>query len=64
MRASQTKMSSSEMGPAVMPSGGEEAKVLYSWNRRREAMLEAIFFFFLGEGRRGRGVELRVQRLA
>ena len=43
MRASQRKMSSSEMGPAVMPSGGAEARVLYSWKRRREAMLEAIF---------------------
>lgn len=26
------------MGPAVIPSGGEEVRVLYSWKRRLEAI--------------------------
>ena len=43
MRASQRKMSSSEMGPAVMPSGGAEARFLYSEKRRRDATVDAIF---------------------
>lgn len=42
MRASQRKMSSSDTGPAVMPSGGEEVRVRYSWNRRREAREDAM----------------------
>lgn len=42
IRASQRKMSSSETGPAVIPSGGEEVRVLYSWKRRLEAMEDAI----------------------
>ena len=42
MRASQRKMSSSETGPAVMPSGGLEVRFLYSRKRRREAVEEAI----------------------
>ena len=49
-------MSSSETGPAVMPSGGEEVSARYSEKRRREATEVAIFFsvlffsflFFLG----------------
>lgn len=36
------KMSSSEMGPAVMPSGGEEVRVRYSWKRRLDAIDDAI----------------------
>ena len=35
-------MSSSEMGPAVMPSGGLEVRDLYSTKRRLDATLEAI----------------------
>lgn len=42
MRASQRKMSSSETGPAVIPSGGEEVRSLYSWKRRRDAIVEAM----------------------
>lgn len=42
MRASQRKMSSSDTGPAVMPSGGEEVRVRYSWNRRRDAREDAM----------------------
>ena len=42
IRASQRKMSSSETGPAVMPSGGEEVRSLYSWKRRRDAIVEAM----------------------
>ena len=40
--ASQRKMSSSETGPAVMPSGGEEVRSLYSWKRRRDAIVDAM----------------------
>lgn len=43
IRASQVKMSSSERGPAVMPSGEEAVRDLYSENRRREARVDAIF---------------------
>ena len=42
-------MSSSETGPAVIPSGGEEVRFLYSWKRRLEARADAIF----GVGRVG-----------
>ena len=42
IRASQRKMSSSLTGPAVMPSGGEEVRFLYSWKSRREASVDAI----------------------
>ena len=35
-------MSSSETGPAVMPSGGEEVRARYSEKRRREATEVAI----------------------
>ena len=48
--ASQVKRSSSERGPAVMPSGGEERRFLYSWKRRFEATVEAM----VGGGRGGR----------
>ncbi len=37
-RASHSRRLDSEMGPAVMPSGGEEVRVLYSW----KSLLEAI----------------------
>lgn len=37
IKASQTNMSSSLMGPAVMPSGGSEERDLYSLKRRFEA---------------------------
>lgn len=37
MSASHTNMSSSERGPAVMPSGGSEERPLYSLKRRFEA---------------------------
>ena len=37
-------MSSSEMGPALMPSGGEEVRARYSEKRRREATVEAILW--------------------
>ncbi len=54
------KMSSSLTGPAVMPSGGEEVRSLYSWKRRREAMVDAMVFGFwvfgsLGGGKLGDG---------
>lgn len=52
MRASQTKRLDSEMGPAVMPSGGEEVRSLYSWKRRLVARVDVI----LVVGGRGRGV--------
>lgn len=42
IRASQRKRLDSEMGPAVIPSGGEEVRFLYSWKRRLEAMVEAM----------------------
>lgn len=32
------------MGPAVIPSGGEEVRVLYSWKRRLEAMELAMIY--------------------
>ena len=38
-------MSSSDTGPAVMPSGGEEVRFLYSWKRRFEARADAIVRF-------------------
>lgn len=44
------KMSSSEMGPAVMPSGGEEVMVLYSWKRRLDAIVDAIVWGLEGSG--------------
>ena len=37
IRASQTKRSSSLIGPAVMPSGGSCVRCLYSWKRRFDA---------------------------
>lgn len=43
MRASHKSRLDSEIGPAVMPSGGEEVRFLYSWNNRLEAIEEAIF---------------------
>lgn len=46
----------SETGPAVMPSGGEEVRVLYSWKRRLEAIVVAMAFGGL-EGRGGKGRE-------
>lgn len=52
IRASQRKRLDSEMGPAVMPSGGEEVRFLYSWKRRLEAMVEAMVWWswlWLGE---------------
>lgn len=54
--ASQRKMSSSETGPAVMPSGGEEVRSLYSWKRRRDAMEDAMLMGFRVEG--GAGAEM------
>ena len=39
------KMSSSETGPAVMPSGGLVERVRYSVKRRREAMREGVAIF-------------------
>lgn len=53
--ASQRKMSSSETGPAVMPSGGEEVRSLYSWKRRRDAIEDAMLVGFRVGGRRGEG---------
>ena len=50
MSASQRKMSSSETGPAVMPSGGLEVRFLYSRKRRREAVEEAILGYRVWEG--------------
>ena len=41
-RASQTKRLVSEMGPAVIPSGGEEVRARYSENRRRDARVVDI----------------------
>ena len=49
-------MSSSVMGPAVMPSGGDWDRVLYSWKRRLEAR-EAAIVFWGGGGRVGGVVE-------
>lgn len=43
MRASHRSRLDSEIGPAVIPSGGEEVRFLYSWNNRLEAIDEAIF---------------------
>lgn len=43
MRASHRSRLDSEIGPAVMPSGGEDVRFLYSWNNRLEAIEEAIF---------------------
>lgn len=54
IRASQRKMSSSETGPAVMPSGGEEVRSLYSWKRRRDAIVDAMVDGW--EGEKGVGV--------
>lgn len=54
MRASQTRILDSEMGPAVMPSGGEEVRSLYSWKRRFVARVDVIFEAG-GNERRGRG---------
>lgn len=45
--ASQYNMSSSETGPAVMPSGGLLVRARYSWRRRRWAV-DAIFCFVRG----------------
>lgn len=45
IRASQTRRLFSEMGPAVMPSGGEEVRSLYSWKRRLVARVDVIFAF-------------------
>lgn len=59
IRASQRKMSSSEMGPAVMPSGGLEVRFLYSWKRRREAMEDAMVVAGWKMGGRSSGVEER-----
>ena len=42
-RAVQWKRSSSEVGPAVMPMGGERVRARYSENRRREASVDDIF---------------------
>ena len=42
IKASQVKMSSSERGPAVIPSGEEAVRDLYSENRRREASVDAM----------------------
>lgn len=57
MRASHSSRLDSEIGPAVIPSGGEEVRFLYSWNNRLEAIEEAIFASerLEGGGRRGRG---------
>src|SRR5271167_900714 len=41
--ASQAKRSSSSMGPAVIPSGGDVRRDLYSAKRRFDATLEAMF---------------------
>lgn len=38
MRHSQCSRSSSETGPAVMPSGGLLVRARYSWRRRRWAV--------------------------
>jgi hypothetical protein len=42
IRASQRNMSSSLTGPAVMPSGGSDARALYSLKRRLEAGLAIV----------------------
>jgi hypothetical protein len=42
--ASQAKRSSSLTGPAVIPSGGDVRRDLYSEKRRFDATLEAMFF--------------------
>lgn len=55
IRASHNSRLDSEIGPAVMPSGGEEVRFLYSWNNRFEAIEEAIF-------PQGRGGETRLKR--
>jgi hypothetical protein len=59
--ASQAKRSSSLTGPAVIPSGGDVRRDLYSEKRRFDATLEAIFLLRVvqpgvegGLGRRGR----------
>lgn len=52
--ASHSNRLDSEMGPAVMPSGGELVRVLYSWNRRLEAMVVAMVEKGMGGGGRGR----------
>lgn len=46
IRASQIRRLDSEIGPAVIPSGGEEVRSLYSWKRRLEARVEAIIVFW------------------
>jgi hypothetical protein len=48
-------MSSSETGPAVMPSGGLLVRARYSWTRRRWAVEDAMFVRVVwGGGRKGR----------
>ena len=44
MKASHTKRSSSDKGPAVMPSGGLELKFLYSEKRRLAARFDAMIY--------------------
>ena len=44
------KMSSSEMGPAVMPSGGLVRRCLYSWKRRRLATAVVDILWAWGTG--------------
>lgn len=43
------------MGPAVIPSGGEEVRVLYSWKSRLEAIELAMIFVGRLIGREGCG---------
>ena len=45
--ASQAKRSSSSIGPAVMPSGGEVRRDLYSAKRRFDATLVAMLLWGL-----------------
>ena len=49
------KRSSSETGPAVMPSGGSEVRRRYSWKRRLEATVEAMVGVEGGGGGGGGG---------
>lgn len=46
------------MGPAVIPSGGEEVRVLYSWKSRLEAIELAMMCVDCLIGRERRGEEV------
>lgn len=47
------------MGPAVIPSGGEEVRVLYSWKSRLEAIELAMICVDWLIGRERRGGEVK-----